>query len=210
VIKSALLGSTLYRTSLKNDEITLSFISPQVAKRHQPTIDALSEQTGWRLGINPQPNQGAILEVARALIAKAGFGISKGPGIHPEKAEVSLVLSGLIEAEKLLELAEDFARETGFRLLVSCSSPKAEPVSRENPAGIVEIPVDRIRLTGYQQALSLDPAKLEKALERARLMGITPPIQVRRAKEDYVLLDGLYRLRAAQALGLERIPALVE
>ena len=54
------------------------------------------------------------------------------------------------------------------------------------------------------------PIKLEKAIERARLMGITPPIQVRRSKDDYILTDGLYRLRAAQALGLERIPAAVE
>jgi ParB-like chromosome segregation protein Spo0J len=41
-------------------------------------------------------------------------------------------------------------------------------------------------------------------------MGITPPIQVRRVRDGYVLSDGLYRLRAAEALGLERIPALVE
>lgn len=33
---------------------------------------------------------------------------------------------------------------------------------------------------------------------------------MRRACEDYVLVDGLYRLRAAEALGMERIPAVVE
>jgi len=58
--------------------------------------------------------------------------------------------------------------------------------------------------------LSLDPVKLEKAIERARRMGITPPIQVRRAADGYILLDGLFRLRAAEALGLERISAEVE
>jgi len=33
---------------------------------------------------------------------------------------------------------------------------------------------------------------------------------VRRVKDGYILTDGLYRLRAAEALGFERIPALVE
>ncbi len=47
-------------------------------------------------------------------------------------------------------------------------------------------------------------------LRRARHMGITPPIQARRLRDGYLLTDGLYRLRAAEALGLEKIPALVE
>jgi ParB-like chromosome segregation protein Spo0J len=58
--------------------------------------------------------------------------------------------------------------------------------------------------------LSLDPAKLEKAIERARLMGIAPPIQVRRIRDGYILTDGLYRLRAAESLQLEIIPAWVD
>ncbi len=75
---------------------------------------------------------------------------------------------------------------------------------------MVNIPLAMVRLSAYQQNLNLEPLKLEKAVERARRMGISPPIQVRRARDRYVLLDGLYRLRAAEALGLERIPALVE
>ncbi len=42
------------------------------------------------------------------------------------------------------------------------------------------------------------------------MMGITPPIQVRRVRDGYLLTDGLYRLRAAEALGLERVPAVAE
>jgi len=56
----------------------------------------------------------------------------------------------------------------------------------------------------------LDPDKLEKAVQRARIMGINPPIQVRRFRDGYILTDGLYRLRAAETLGLGRIPAVVE
>jgi len=60
-------------------KIILSFISPQVGERYSAEIAALQQQTGWMLGVNPQPNQGGILEIARLLINKAGLVIAKGP-----------------------------------------------------------------------------------------------------------------------------------
>jgi Cft2 family RNA processing exonuclease len=209
VIKSALEGSSLYRTSLKGEEIVLSFISPQVAERHQAQIAQLAAQTGWPLSVNSQPNQGTILEVARTLLAKAGFAVKKGPSIYPERSEVSATLVSAPTAEGQAEIMEAFERETGFQLNLNLIAPQkpAEIIPREN---IVEIPLSRIHITGYYQSLSLDPAKLDKAIERARMMGITPPVRVRRARDGYLLTDGLYRLRAAEALGLERIPAIVE
>ncbi|MBV5347242.1 MBL fold metallo-hydrolase, partial [bacterium] len=171
-IKSALDGSTLYRTSLKGDEIVLSFISRQVAERYQEQLDVLASQTGWRLAVNPQPNQGSILEVARALLAKAGFTIVKGPSIYLEKAEVSVVLAGSPEAEKMLGVTESFISETGFRLVVPSQTPKVENHPSGKPANSVEIQINRIRLPRSMQTLSLDPAKLEKSIECARRMGI--------------------------------------
>ncbi len=210
-IKSALEGSTLYRTSLKDVEIMLSFISPQVAGRYQEQIAALAGQTGWLLTVNPQPNQGAILEVARTLLAQAELAISKGPSIYPEKAEVSVVLTGLPEAGILANITEAFQIQTGFQMRITLSqSPIQNPKAPSLNSDVIQIPINRIRLTRAQQSLSLDPVKLEKAIERARRMGITPPIQVRRAADGYILLDGLFRLRAAEALGLERISAEVE
>ena len=209
-IKSALEGSTLYRTSLKDEEIVLSFISPQVAERYQDKIAELASQTGWPLRVNSQSNQGAILEVARAQLARTGLVISKGPSIFPERAEVNVSLAGAISAEQQAEITEAFYRATGFRLNLNAA---AFPKSTEHtplPPNHVEIPVNRIHLSGYHLSLSLDPAKLEKAIERARRVGISPPIQVRRVRDGYILMDGLYRLRAAEALGLEKIPALAE
>jgi uncharacterized protein len=212
-IKSALEGSTLYRTSLKGEQIVLSFISKQVAERYADKISELAEQTGWPLTVNPQPNQGAILEVARAMLAKAGLTVSKGPSIYPEKAEVTATLAGDVSETQLAEITEAFISATGFRLkLFAPQMPVASPQSKINnqKSSILEIPLKLIRLNSHQQSLALDPAKLEKATERARHMGITPPIQVRRLRDGYLLTDGLYRLRAAEALGLEKIPALVE
>ena len=39
---------------------------------------------------------------------------------------------------------------------------------------------------------------------------IAPPIVVRRLRDGYLLVDGLYRLRAAQAVGMARVAAVVE
>jgi len=208
-IRAALEGSTLYRTSLKGEEIMLSFISRQVGYRYQDQIAALAQETGWPLSINSQPNQGAILEAARLLLAEAGLSILKGPSIYPEKAEVSVTLAASPEAEVMQGLAEAFMAQTGFGLLFA--APKATDAAPRNKAGeAVEIPLRLVRLRSYHQSVDLDAVKLEKAVARARMLGITPPIQVRRLADGYLLNDGLYRLRAAESLGLERIPAIVE
>jgi len=209
-LKTALEGSTLYRTSLKGEEIVLSFISPQMGSRHQAQIEALSQQVGWHLGINPQPNQGAILEAARMLLQQTGGKVTKGPSIYPEKAEVVATLAELPEPEALTQIANTFAAQTGYRLVITGSTATSKlPESLPNQQ-VAEVPIQLIQLNRHQQSLRLDPLKLEKATERARHMGITPPIQVRRVKDGYILLDGLYRLRAAEALGLVRLPAVVE
>lgn len=120
---------------------------------------------------------------------------------------------GLAESpdeDSLLKVASSFVNLTGFQMVISAPQSPAPVIAPSGYLDIVEIPVVRIRLNRYQQGLSLDPLKLDKVVERACRMGITPPITVRRTHEDYVLVNGLYRLRAAEALGLERIPAVVE
>lgn len=209
-IKSALEGSTLYRTSLKGSEIVLSFISKQVAERFEEKITRLSAQTGWLLSVNPQPNQGAILEIARAQLTQAGQLISKGPGIYPEKAMVNVTLAGEISAEEQARITADFLEATGYQMVINAPAVQNQPEPAARQANFVEIPTKLVRLNSYQQTLAVDPSKVEKAVERARRMGISPPIQVQRTRDGYILSDGLYRLRAAEVLGLEKIPAIVE
>ncbi|HPH97058.1 MAG TPA: MBL fold metallo-hydrolase [Anaerolineaceae bacterium] len=211
-IKAALEGTTLYRTSLKEDVIILSFISRQVGERYQEKLAHLSSQCGWPLSINPQPNQGAILELARLLLNQAGLAISKGPSIFLDKNEIGVTLSAAPTPEQERILQEKFENETGFRIILNAprpaaASPAVPPTETARP--IVEIPLRRIRLNRGQESIVLDPDKLEKAVERARRQGITPPIQVRRLQDGYVLVDGLYRLRAAEKLGLVTIPATI-
>ena len=214
LIRAVLEGSTLYRTSLKGGQILLSFISSQVGARYQDEIEVLAEQVGYPLAISPQANQAAILETAQSLLSKAGAAVLKGPGIYPEKGEV-IVTASLPTDDILDDLALDFEEKTGFRLVIntrSASGQKSVPPSPADQAeNILQIPIARVRLRRYHQSLVLDPTKVEKAVERVKRLGqITPPIQVRRVQDGYLLIDGLYRLKAAEALGLTEIPAMVE
>jgi hypothetical protein len=213
VIKQELAGTSLYRTSLHGDEILLSFISPQVGERYRETINALAERTGWSLAINPNTNQGLILEEVKSTLTRAGIAIQKGPGLFPERNEVSIVLAESPDPVLLQEIEETIWEKTGFQLAAAAASTPSQPKEKkQEPAGDqAEIPVERIRLSRYYQGLSLDPQKLERSVERFRRMGyISPPIKVRRMSDGYLLLDGLYRLRVAQKLGLEKILAEIE
>jgi hypothetical protein len=230
-IRAGLAGTSLYRTSLKGDEILLSFISPQVGERHRQAIDTLARQTGWKLGINPQSNQGAILEAAREVLQTHGWTVLKGPSLHLERAQVAATLSAAPEPEVRAAAEAEVLERTGFQLALSAApdsrpgavapaaslpaaglpatvSPAGPP---EPPAELVEIPLERIRLSRHYQALALNPEKLAKTIDRLRRAGpAAAPVRVRRLTTGYLLLDGLYRLRAAEQLGLERMWALVE
>ncbi|MDE3090087.1 MAG: ParB N-terminal domain-containing protein, partial [Chloroflexota bacterium] len=217
LIRAQLAGSTLYRASLKGNEIVLSFISPQVGKRHREKIEELARTTGWSLTINPQPNQNAILQIAQELIARAGWVATRGPSIHTDRIEVRVVFAA--ESEARVPIAAEFGTRTGYRLVIETGvaqtrgerSESSAPTPSAPREEIVEIPLTRIRLTQHHQALELDPAKQRKTLEQLQRLGrVNKPIRARRGATDYLLLDGLYRLRAAQALGWERITAAVE
>jgi Cft2 family RNA processing exonuclease len=209
IIKSTLQGSSLYKTSLKGGQIILSFISPQVGERYNEQITALSKQTGWPLQINSNANQGGILKIAQQLLDQAGLAVTKGPGIHLDKGEVAVTVAEVPGEVEISELNAKLEAQTGFQLKVHQPQTISHHGDKTINPHIVEIPLDRIRLRPYHQNLNLDPAKLDKAVERARLMGIKPPIKVRRGRDEYLLIDGLYRLRAAERLGWNIIPAVV-
>jgi len=183
-IKRALAGSTLYRASLKGGEIVLGFISPQVGERYQAQIEVLSAKIGWPLAIGPQPNQNAIVDAARALLARAGWTLVKGPSLFTDRAEVAVTLAETPDEAARAEAAQAFMEQTGYWLTLSAPTPAPSPARKDEPLGeVVEIPVARIRLTAYQQSLTLDPEKARKARERAQREGrIHPPVRVRRVR----------------------------
>jgi ParB family transcriptional regulator, chromosome partitioning protein len=76
--------------------------------------------------------------------------------------------------------------------------------------GLREIPLDLIQPNGRQPRRSFDQARLAELAESIRTRGVLQPIVVRPlAGGSFELVAGERRLRAAQMVELETIPALV-
>ncbi len=117
VIRAILEPLGLYKAGLKGDAIVLSFISPQIGQRHAETITQLSEATGYPLQIHPHPNQQMILQTAKRLLAEAGWEVRKGPGIHIDRAEVSVALHEPPDEAAAEALSAALEEQTGYRLV---------------------------------------------------------------------------------------------
>ncbi|MEP6638783.1 MAG: ParB/RepB/Spo0J family partition protein [Chloroflexota bacterium] len=76
-------------------------------------------------------------------------------------------------------------------------------------AGTVELPISRIRPNPHQPRKRFDPASLATLTSSIFEHGVLQPILVTETVEGYQLVAGERRLRAAEAAGLDRIPAVV-
>jgi ParB family transcriptional regulator, chromosome partitioning protein len=84
------------------------------------------------------------------------------------------------------------------------------PSSGKVDDGLREIPLDLIQPNARQPRRSFDQARLAELAESIRARGVLQPIVVRPlAGGSFELVAGERRLRAAQMVGLETIPALV-
>ena len=73
-----------------------------------------------------------------------------------------------------------------------------------------ELPVETIRRSPYQPRVKIDPEALEELTRSVRAHGVVQPVIVRPVGEGrYELVAGERRWRAAQAAGLETVPAVV-
>lgn len=93
------------------------------------------------------------------------------------------------------------------RGLEALLGPTREEAEREG--SLVELPLSQIRPNPYQPRQDVDPAALEELKASIRQAGLLQPVVVRSARDGgYELIAGERRLRACQALGWERIPAV--
>ena len=93
------------------------------------------------------------------------------------------------------------------RGLEALLGPTREEAEREG--SLVELPLSQIRPNPYQPRQDVDPVALEELKASIRQAGLLQPVVVRSGKDGgYELIAGERRLRACQALGWERIPAV--
>src|SRR5437773_7225724 len=73
-----------------------------------------------------------------------------------------------------------------------------------------EIPVNQIRPNPYQPRREFAPDKLDELVQSIREHGILQPVILRRVGlEDYELVAGERRVRAARQAGLRTVPAII-
>ncbi len=118
LIRARLNAKGLSKTSLKQGQIVLAFISPQVGERYIDDIQKLSKETGYMIRIHPHPNQHQIMLIANKLLREKGWSIIKGPGIHTDRAELSVKLGNDVDESEINALNDRLEEESGFKLVV--------------------------------------------------------------------------------------------
>lgn len=93
----------------------------------------------------------------------------------------------------------------------SGSTPAATPSTaglHADTSGVLHLPVGSVAPNPHQPRVEFDDAKLQEMAESVRQRGVLQPVLVRRAGNDWQLVAGERRLRAAKLAGLDTIPAL--
>ncbi len=85
----------------------------------------------------------------------------------------------------------------------------AVTADRDRDGTITRIECDRIRPNPFQPRSDFDQESMQELTQSIVEKGIIQPITVRRFGEDFQLITGERRLRAAQAAGLTQVPAYV-
>lgn len=75
---------------------------------------------------------------------------------------------------------------------------------------LMDLELESIRPNQFQPRAQFSPEKLEELAASIAANGVIQPIVVRPAGEEYEIVAGERRWRAAQKAGLERIPAMVQ
>lgn len=111
----------LYKASLKEGTIVLSFITPELGQRHQALINDLADQVGYPLTIHPHPNQNDLIALVNQLCTQRGIKLKKNPSI--QIAQRSLVISPVttLDATTVEELQAVFEQQTAYQVVVKVS-----------------------------------------------------------------------------------------
>ena len=84
------------------------------------------------------------------------------------------------------------------------------PPTPVSSTALIELDLDRIQPNPLQPRLRFEPGKLEKLAASIKENGVLQPIVVRKSGGGYEIVVGERRWRAAQKIGLDRIPAIVQ
>lgn len=121
LIRTALDPFGLLKTSLKQGQIVLMFISPQVGARHVESITRLSEETGYPISIHPHPDQNAIIQQVTRITHAANWQLRKNPALHTDRAAITLTLIAPPDESDVNRVGELIESATGYQVVVKVS-----------------------------------------------------------------------------------------
>ena len=94
--------------------------------------------------------------------------------------------------------------------MIDVGDEKQDRNMLHSPSAVNEIPLKNISVNPFQPRTSFDEEALQELVMSVEEHGIIQPITVRRTTDNnYQLITGERRIRAAQKAGLKRIPAYV-
>jgi len=99
----------------------------------------------------------------------------------------------------------------GLDALISGDTAAVATDGLPSHSGTTELPVDAISPNPFQPRKRFDDNTLRELADSIKVSGVLQPLLVRRtAPGDYQLVAGERRLRAAQMVGLKKVPAIVK
>lgn len=106
------------KKSLKQDGegsyLELSFVSPELGRTYGETLQALADQTGWRIRISDKVNQNELFRIAQLLCMKEEIVLLKHPSYLPDQRKLQMKVSDGETSEKLERIKEELQRLTGL------------------------------------------------------------------------------------------------
>ncbi len=106
------------KKSLKQDGrgkyLELSFVSPEIGRQYQDTLQALADWTGWRIHISDKVNQNALFHTAQLICRREGLTLLKNPSYLPGQRRLQIKAGGEESPEKLNRIKEAFFKQTGL------------------------------------------------------------------------------------------------
>lgn len=97
----------------------------------------------------------------------------------------------------------------GVDVLLSAAESES-PVRNVSEKSLYQLPIEIIRQSPHQPRQIMEPEALQALSESIRQQGVVQPIVVRKMNNEYELIAGERRWRAAQQAGLQEIPAVIK
>lgn len=94
----------------------------------------------------------------------------------------------------------------GLEALLGDSGDNAAPIPTHPGSNV---PIDRIRQNPHQPRKEFDPEEMSGLVESIKTVGLLQPLVVRAVGDQFQLIAGERRLRAAQSVGLSEVPVRI-